>query len=212
MGLRKFYEDYCAQVCGSLRPSERLCYKGICHLKNFMESTLLKMPQDTMGTISDALHLMRVEEELKSSHYGSALASLNIRGATCSIVLDSRHGLNPAKARTLRADETALITIYKIIFSAAHIQEVKMECRIEDQPEVVLTVDRRRAESLIGPEAMTAIKRNWNNIWDYLRPVVDQPELAAATKNYLSGVSDHNPIQRSGSKDETSWFKKVVPG
>lgn len=211
MGLKKFYEDYCAKACGEHRPSERLCFKGVCHLKNFMESTLLKIPEETMRTISDTLHLMRLEVEIKQSRYGPALASLNIKGSTCSVVLDDRHGFDSKKARALNANEAAIITIYKIFTSASHIQEVKMECRINDQPEVVLQVSRTRAESLIGPEGMNAIKRDWHAIWDYLRPVVNQPEFAAEVKLFLTGATDQNPLRQARPANETSWLKRVFP-
>jgi hypothetical protein len=176
-----------------------------------MESTLLKMPKDAMGTISDALHLMRLEEEIRASHYGPALASLNVREGSCSVVLDDRYGLDPAKAKTLNASEAAIITVYRIFFSAAHLQEVKMECRIDNQPELILTVERKRAESLIGPDGVTAVRRNWQSIWDYLRPIIKQPEFAIAVKNYLSGASEHNPINAGTYADDTNWLKKAFP-
>lgn len=164
-----------------------------------------------MGTISDALHLMRLEEEIKTSHYGPALASLNVRGASCSVVLDDRYGFDSAKAKTLNAPEAALITIYRVLFSTAHLQEVKMECRIDGQPEITLTVERKRAESLLGPEGVAAVRHNWQSIWDYLRPVIKQPEFAVAVKNYLSGASDQNPIKAGTFTDDTNWLRKAFP-
>ncbi len=60
--MAKIYEDFCQRNCGHLKISERRCYRGECFLKNFFDEVLLKIPQETMVSLSQALHAIRIEE------------------------------------------------------------------------------------------------------------------------------------------------------
>ncbi len=195
--MAKIYEDFCQRNCGHLKISERRCYRGECFLKNFFDEVLLKIPEETMVSLSQALHAIRIEEVLRKTRYSSLIREVKVQGKSVTLFF-SDEGLSPddqLKVRYLNPEEVVIITLYKVLTTAPQIQEVKIHVKISNHPEVNIITSRERAIELIGSEGMIAIKRDWNKIWDYFKPLASNPTFSSKVRSFLNGYSHENPLK-----------------
>ncbi len=110
----------------------------------------------------------------------------------------SDEGLSPddqLKVRYLNPEEAAIITLYKVLTTAPQIQEVKIHVKLSNQPEINIVTSRQRAIELIDSEGMIAIKKDWNKIWDYFKPLASNPTFSSKVRSFLNGYSNENPLK-----------------
>jgi hypothetical protein len=195
--MAKIYEDFCQRNCGHLKISEKRCYRGECFLKNFFDEVLLKIPQETMLSLSQALHAIRIEEVLKKTRYGSVLKEVKVEGRAVSLLFSDENlpQDNHLKVRYLNPEETAIISLYKVLTTAPQIEEVKIYVRLSSHPEINIVTNRQRAIELIDVEGMSAIKKDWNKIWDYFKPLASNPTFSSKVRSFLNGYSNENPVK-----------------
>lgn len=212
---KKIYEDFCQRTCSHLKLSERRCYRGDCYLKNFFDEILLKIPQETMLSLSEALHGIRIDDVLKKSRYGIVLRDVRVEGKTIYLVFDDSEldESNKLKARYLNPEEVVIMTIYKVILTAPNIQEVKVRCSLSTSPEFTVSTTRQRAVELLGHQGMAAIKRDWNSIWDYFKPILKDNNFASKVRSFLNSYTNENPLSGKTTGEErksSGWLGKFV--
>ncbi len=210
--MAKVYEDYCNRVCGHLKISERRCYRNECHLKNFFDELLLRIPKDAMMTLSDTIRALQIENDLRNMRYGSLIKQVNVQGSAISISFDDST-LTPEdriKSNFANPDEILVISAYRILISNPQINEIKFSCTLKNLPEVNLITTRERLIELITHQGMSSIKQDWNNIWNYFRPILNNPDFATQVRNFLNGYSNESPIKPEQSHQTSGWLNKFI--
>ncbi len=209
--MAKFYEDYCDRACGHLKLSERRCFRNECHLKNFFDELLLKIPKDTMLSLSDTIRALQLENDLRNTRYGSLIKQVNLKGPTLLINFDDSvlSAEDKIKLNFVNPDEVLIISAYRILVTNPQIHEFKLSCALKNLPEVNLVTTRHRLIELISHSGMSEIKRDWNAIWNYFRPVLNNPEFADKVRQFLNGYSNDNPIEIQ-SQESPGWLNKFL--
>lgn len=209
--MAKVYEDYCNRVCGHLKLSERRCYRNECHLKNFFDELLLRIPQDAMMSLSDTIRALQLENDLRNTRYGSLIKQVCLKGSALSVSFDDAilSDEDKIKLSFVNPDEVLVISAYRILVNNPHVNEFKLSCNLKNLPEVNLVTTRHRLIELISHEGMTAIKRDWNAIWNYFRQILNDPVFATKVREFLNGYSNENPVKIQ-SQQTQSWFGKFL--
>lgn len=209
--MAKVYEDYCNRVCGHLKLSERRCFRNECHLKNFFDELLLKIPKDTMLTLSDTIRALQLENDLRNTRYGSLIKQVNLQGSALAIHFDDSvlSDEDKIKLNFVNPDEVLIISAYRILVTNLQINEFKLSCALKNLPDVNLVTTRSRLIELISHEGMIEIKKDWNAIWNYFRPVLNNPEFAVKVRDFLNGYSNDNPIEVQ-NQQSPGWLNKFL--
>lgn len=209
--MAKVYEDYCNRVCGHLKLSERRCFRNDCHLKNFFDELLLKIPKDTMTSLSDTIRGLQLENDLRSTRYGSLIKQLQLQGSTLSVSFDDSvlSEEDKIKLNFVNPDEVLIISAYRVLVNNPQVNEFKFSCVLKNLPETNLVTTRHRLIELVSLEGMSEIKKDWNAIWNYFRPVLNNPEFATKVREFLNGYSNENPIELQ-RQQSSGWLNKFL--
>ncbi len=209
--MPKIYEDYCNRVCGHLKLSERRCFRNECHLKNFFDELLLKIPKETMLSLSDTIRALQVENDLRDTRYGSLIKQINLQGSALSINFDDSvlSDEDKMKLNFVNPDEVLIISAYRILVKSPQINEFKLSCSLKNLPEINLVTTRQRLIELISYEGLREIKADWKAIWNYFRPVLNNQEFATKVRNFLNGYSNDNPIEFQ-NRQSSGWLNRFL--
>ncbi len=209
--MAKVYEDYCNRVCGHLKLSERRCYRNECHLKNFFDELLLRIPKDAMMSLSDTIRALQLENDLRNTRYGSLIKQVTLKGPALSISFDDSilSEEDRIKLNFVNPEEVLIISAYRILVNNPHVSEFKLSCSLKNLPEINLITTRHRMIELVSHQGMSEIKRDWNAIWNYFRPILNNPDFAAKVRNFLNGYSNENPVEAQ-SQQSPGWLGKFL--
>lgn len=174
---------YCEEACGSLKPSERQCHSGVCHLARFADRYFEQLPEETMDAVGDTVKSADLRNCLEGLDWAAGFVDkVSVEGNAATVMLGGG-----GRGRTVPAG-LPIALIYRAFTAGPAISTLTVFVRKEEGAGLWAHTTRGRAIALVGHDGYERIRTQWADVWDWFRAAREGDEaFIDSVRRYLAG-------------------------